>query len=85
MSAARDEARTESAETTILAVSGSLRRDSYNGRLVGCAVRLAPPGVLVEPYDRLRDIPPYDQDDDGDEVPEPVADLRGRCAGPTAC
>jgi chromate reductase len=78
VSAERDEARTESAETTILAVSGSLRRDSYNSRLIGYAVRLAQPGVLVEPYERLRDVPPYDQDDDGAEVPEPVADLRGR-------
>lgn len=78
MSTRRDETRTEPADTTILAVSGSLRRDSYNSRLVGYAVRLAPPGVLVEPYDRLRDIPPYDQDDDGAEVPEPVEDLRRR-------
>lgn len=65
-------------ETTILALSGSLRRDSFNSFLVQCAVRLAPPGVLVQPYDRLRDLPPYDQDEDGLEVPEPVADLRAK-------
>lgn len=61
---------------TILTVSGSLRRDSYNSRLAEYAAVLAPPGVLVEHYSRLRDIPPYDHDEDAADVPEPVADLR---------
>ncbi|WP_232247946.1 NADPH-dependent FMN reductase [Kitasatospora azatica] len=72
------EAHMTDVDMTILAVSGSLREGSFNSRLVRQAVELAPSGVLVEVYDRLRDIPPYDQDDDGEDVPEPVADLRRR-------
>jgi chromate reductase, NAD(P)H dehydrogenase (quinone) len=74
-----DEREKRGEEMSILALSGSLRRDSYNSKLVKCAAELAPPGVLVESYDRLRDIPPYDQDQDYDgNAPEIVADLRRR-------
>ncbi|HUZ20370.1 MAG TPA: NAD(P)H-dependent oxidoreductase [Acidimicrobiales bacterium] len=41
-------------------------------------MRLAPGAVHVEPYDRLRDLPRYDQDLDGDEPPAVVRELRER-------
>jgi chromate reductase len=64
----------------ILAVSGSLRADSYNTALARAARELAPAGVEVEVYDGLASLPPYDQDlDEGDgEVPAAVRDLRAR-------
>jgi chromate reductase, NAD(P)H dehydrogenase (quinone) len=64
----------------ILALSGSLRRESFNTALAYAARELAPEGVEVEVYDRLGLIPHYDQDLDHEDVetPESVADLRRR-------
>jgi chromate reductase len=62
----------------VLAISGSLRRDSYNTQLLRVAEELAPVGVEVELYDRLKEVPPYDQDDDGELVAVAAQDLRDR-------
>lgn len=63
----------------ILGISGSLRADSHNTALLRAAQKYAPAGVEVEIYDRLREIPPYDQDVDSAELrPEPAEDLRRR-------
>jgi chromate reductase len=64
----------------ILALSGSLRRESFNTALAYAARVLAPDGVEVEVYDGLGLIPHYDQDLDHEDVetPESVADLRRR-------
>jgi chromate reductase len=48
----------------ILGISGSLRADSHNTALLRAAAELLPPGVELELYEGLRDIPPYDQDED---------------------
>jgi chromate reductase, NAD(P)H dehydrogenase (quinone) len=64
----------------ILAISGSLRADSYNTALANAARALAPEGVEVEVYDGLALIPHYDQDLDqeGVEAPPAVVELRRR-------
>jgi len=64
----------------ILALSGSLRRESFNTALARAAREVAPAGVEIEVYDGLELIPHYDQDLDQEDVetPEPVADLRRR-------
>ena len=49
----------------LLAVSGSLRRDSHNSRLLRAAAQQLPPGVELEIYDGLKQIPPFDEDDEG--------------------
>ena len=66
----------------ILAISGSLRADSYNTALANAARELAPAGVEVEVYEGLGLIPHYDQDLDQEDVEEPeaVAALRRRIA-----
>ncbi len=48
----------------ILAISGSLRDSSHNTGLLRVAAADAPDGVEIELYERLKDIPPYDADDD---------------------
>ena len=48
----------------ILAVSGSLRRDSHNTRLLWVAAQQLPPGVELELYGGLKQIPPFDEDDE---------------------
>jgi chromate reductase len=48
----------------ILALSGSLRTGSHNTKLLQAAAAAAPGGVELAIYDRLKEIPPYDADDD---------------------
>ena len=62
----------------ILGLSGSLRAASHHPALLRAAADLAPHGMTVELYERMRELPPYDQDTDTDVAPEPVADLRRR-------
>jgi chromate reductase len=59
----------------ILGISGSLRKDSHNTALLRAAAEQLPPGVELELYQGLRDIPPYDQDEDdaGDHHPAVLA------------
>jgi chromate reductase len=59
----------------ILGISGSLRADSHNTALLRAAAEQLPPGVELELYEGLRDIPPYDQDEDdaGDHHPAVLA------------
>ncbi len=46
----------------ILAVCGSLQDKSGNRALIDCAVRVAPSGVEVIPFEGLRELPPFDPD-----------------------
>jgi chromate reductase len=62
----------------ILGISGSLRRDSYNTALL----RNAP--LELELWDGLKEIPPYDEDDDIDPAPPAVARMRAAVAGADA-
>jgi len=55
----------------VLAISGSLRRDSNNTRLLRALREEAPEGVEITIWDGLKQLPHYDADDDG--VPGPPA------------
>lgn len=68
----------------ILGISGSLRSQSHNTNLLRAAAELLPPGVELELWDGLKEVPPYDQDDDVQPAPQPVAALRGAIAGADA-
>ena len=60
----------------ILGMSGSMRRGSHNTALLRAAADALPPGVELEIYEELREVPPYDADVDT-ELPHPaVARLR---------
>jgi chromate reductase len=48
----------------VLGVSGSLRRDSHNTRLLRAAAELLPPGAELIEFDALKAIPPFDEDDE---------------------
>jgi chromate reductase, NAD(P)H dehydrogenase (quinone) len=60
----------------VLGISGSLRRDSYNTKLLRAAEGLLPGGVEYERWDGLKDIPPFNEDDDFEPAPAAVTDLR---------
>jgi chromate reductase len=64
----------------ILAIPGSVRRDSHNRSLLRHLAEQAPAGVEIELWDGLKAIPPYDEDDDGDNAPAPVRELRAAIA-----
>jgi chromate reductase len=57
----------------ILGISGSLRRDSHNRRLLRAASELLPPGAEVVIWDGLAAIPAYDEDLDTDPRPTAVS------------
>lgn len=60
----------------LLAISGSLRRDSYNTKLLRAAEELLPPEIEFELWTGLKDVPPYDEEDDVQPAPAGVAALR---------
>ena len=66
--------------TRILGISGSLRRDSHNTSLLRAAAEAAGSDVEFELYDRLKEIPPYDEDDDVHARPASVARLMSAIA-----
>jgi chromate reductase, NAD(P)H dehydrogenase (quinone) len=69
----------------VLGVSGSLRRDSHNTRLLRAAGEVVEEhGGEFELFDGLRAIPPYDEDDDGPQGPLAVNRFRRAIAGADA-
>ena len=60
----------------VLAISGSLRRESHNTKLLRAAGELLPPPVQLELFDGLADVPPYNEDDDVNPAPQGVQRLR---------
>ena len=68
----------------ILGISGSLRRGSYNTSLLGAAAGLLPADVEFELWGGLKEVPPYDEDDDTEEAPAAATALREAIAGADA-
>ena len=64
----------------ILGLSGSLRRDSHNSSLLRAAAKALPPGVELELFDGLAELPHYDADLDVDPAPVSVDRLRDAIA-----
>jgi chromate reductase, NAD(P)H dehydrogenase (quinone) len=68
----------------ILGISGSLRRDSYNSKLLKSAAELLLGDIELEIWDGLKAVPPYDEDDDRDPAPAGAQRLRTAIAGADA-
>jgi len=67
----------------VLGISGSLRRDSHNTRLLRGTRSLLPQGVELVTFDRLDAIPPFNEDREH-EAPEAVAELKAAISGADA-
>ncbi|MCA1671628.1 MAG: NAD(P)H-dependent oxidoreductase [Actinobacteria bacterium] len=65
----------------LLGLCGSLRRGSYNRRLLEAAARELPRRVRFEVFDGLADIPPYNEDH---AAPDVVRRMRDTIAGADA-
>lgn len=68
---------------SILGISGSLRKGSYNSGLLRAAAGLLPDNVTLETFD-LSPIPLYNADHDGQAPPEAVRALKARIAATDA-
>ena len=69
----------------VLGISGSLRADSHNTMLLRAARELfVPAGAELVPYEELKAVPPYDEDDDHRWAQEAVTRLRDAVAGADA-
>jgi NAD(P)H-dependent FMN reductase len=64
----------------VLVLLGSLRAASINRQLAELAVESAPDGVDVQLFDRLGELPFYNEDIDNEDAPEPVKALRATAA-----
>jgi chromate reductase len=60
----------------VLGLSGSLRRDSHNRALLRAAAAQLPAGAELVEWDRIAELPAYDEDLDALPAPEPVRALR---------
>ncbi len=60
----------------IVSLAGSLRRASIHRGLIRAAYGLAPGGVSIESFDRLGEIPFFNQDVEAEGDPAPVRDLK---------
>jgi len=68
----------------LLGISGSVRHDSLNTKLLRNAGQLLLDDVEFTVWDGLKAVPPYDEDDDIDPAPAAVAHLRDSIAGADA-
>jgi NAD(P)H-dependent FMN reductase len=64
----------------VLVLLGSLRAASVNRQLAELAVESAPDGVSLQLFDRLGELPFYNEDIDNENVVEPVVALRAAAA-----
>ena len=67
----------------VVGISGSLRRDSHNTRLLRAAAELLPPGAELELLG-IGDLPVYDEDLDTDPAPPAVQRFRDAIASADA-
>jgi chromate reductase len=68
----------------ILGISGSLRRDSHNTRLLRAAAEMLPPGAELQLFEELGAVPPYNEDADVEPAPDGVERLRSAIANADA-
>jgi chromate reductase len=64
----------------VLGISGSLRRDSHNTRLLRAAASELPPDAELVLFEQLAAVEPYSEDHDGEAVPAGAAALRDAIA-----
>jgi chromate reductase, NAD(P)H dehydrogenase (quinone) len=64
----------------ILGISGSLRRDSHNTKLLRAAEELLPADAALVFFDELEAVPPYNEDRDTEHAPSGAERLRDAIA-----
>lgn len=72
---------TTNARRTVLAIPGSLRRRSHNRSLLEAATALSPEQATLDVYERLGELPLFNEDLEVDDGPTAVSGLRRAVAG----
>jgi NAD(P)H-dependent FMN reductase len=67
-------------DTKVLVLLGSLRAGSINRQLAELAIESAPDGVSLQLFDRLGELPFYNEDIDNEDAAEAVVALRAAAA-----
>jgi chromate reductase len=62
----------------VLGICGSLRQASYNRMALKAAGQNLPPGMTLEAFDKMAEIPPYNEDVKAKGFPPAVAELRAK-------
>ncbi len=68
----------------VLGISGSLRGGSLNSALLRTAAERLPAGAELVEFERLAEIPPFDEDAEAGRAPDAVAELREAIGGADA-
>jgi chromate reductase, NAD(P)H dehydrogenase (quinone) len=68
----------------VLGISGSLRRGSFNSALLRAAAERLPAGAELVEFERLGEVPPYDEDVETAGTPAVVEELREAVRGADA-
>lgn len=68
----------------VLGIPGSVRQDSHNRKLLRAAAATLPSGVELELWDRLAELPHFDEDLERGPAPAAVQELRDAIAGADA-
>jgi len=68
----------------VLGICGSLRAASYNRMALKAAADNLPPGMSLEIFDKMIEIPPYNEDVKTKGFPPAVAELRAKIKGADA-
>ena len=79
-----DRKEMDMSDIKVLVLLGSLRAASINRQLAELAVETAPDGVSLQLFDRLGELPFYNEDIDNEDVAEAVTALRDVAAGADA-
>jgi chromate reductase, NAD(P)H dehydrogenase (quinone) len=79
-----DKRMTHAAQLEVLGLCGSLRKKSFNAMALRAVEGLLPPGMVLDRFDDLRSIPPYDDDVRVEGFPPAVQALRARIAAADA-
>ncbi|MGH7186835.1 MAG: NADPH-dependent FMN reductase, partial [Pseudomonadota bacterium] len=69
---------------TVLGIAGSLRARSFNRMALSAACDLAPEGMRILRFERIGDLPLYDEDLKERGFPEAAAELRQAVAAADA-
>ena len=76
-----DERATGAVNVRVLAIAGSLRRNSLNRQLLDAVAQLAPRGLSIDVYDGLDAVPLFNEDLETPRAPPGVEHLRAAVAG----
>lgn len=72
------------ARLRVCGIAGSLREGSYNRRLLRACAEEAPEGMQIVPFERVGDLPLYNQDVEEEGLPGPVRALHAAIRGADA-